>query len=204
MAVTLRDGDYQAIQRDLYWRLLSDNVSVDSRESAPLFVVAPGTYRLIVSHPEYGEKEVHGIVLNAAEPQDELVYLGQTGIDDSEENYHLNDNAEFDSDKEYQRRVADRAEEQRYGDMASELRDPNLLGPEAGVDQALETAQQNGLQSHPVLGQAAQFDGVAAKMNPNVAENVHAAEAQKDPELQPGAKPKLGRDSTPQFRPGGM
>lgn len=217
MAVNLAKGQYQLLADQLFWRLtqtyrpddaksetVAEPHSVTSRDANPLFVVPPGIYRLEVSHDALGDKVVENIQLLAGTLTDEVIYLGETQIDDSEENFHLNDEDAFNTEREYDRRLADRQAEAKYGDMAAEIRRPDILGPEAGFDQAQQMAAQTGLQSHPLVGNSPQFDGVDAKLNPNVSENVHAAEAQKDPELRPGAKPQLGNNNTPQFRPGGM
>lgn len=215
-AVNLAKGQYQVLTDKLHWTLeatyrpddekakLSQTTSQTSREARPLFVMPPGVYRLTVEHEELGEKLVENIQLIAGTLTDEVVYLGETQIDDSEENFHLNDDDSFNADREYDRRLADRQNEAKYGDMAAEMRQPNILGPEAGFDQAQQMAAQTGIQNHPLIGNSPQFDGVDAKLNPNISENVHAAEAQKDPELRPGAKPAPGRSNSPQFRPGGM
>lgn len=204
LAVTLKGGEYEQLAHGLHWCLENDAGCEKSQEPNPLFIVNPGVYQLTVTHPEYGEKVVTGIHLSAGITADEVVYLGQINVDDSEENYHLYDERDFNADREHQRRLADRAAEQHFAEITHELRDPHILEPQAGMEEASERVHQQGLQSHPLLGQAAQFDGVAPKLNAHVTENVHAAEAQKDPELRPGAQPKLSRSNTLQFRPGGM
>lgn len=215
-AVSLAKGQYHVLADKLHWKLEVTYRPDDeqdkrpqfntqtSRDARPLFVVPPGVYRLSVEHEELGDKLVENIQLIAGTLTDEVVYLGETQIDDSEENFHLNDDESFNVEREYDRRLADRQNESKYGDMAAEIRQPNILGPEAGFDQAQQMAAQSGIQSHPLIGNSPQFDGVDAKLNPNVSENVHAAEAQKDPELRPGAKPTPNPSNAPQFRPGGM
>lgn len=213
-AVSLAKGEYQVVTGQLVWRLLvtyrSDEKkaaqpeSFISHEDRPLFVLAPGVYRLEVSHAELGDKSVENIQVLAGTLTDEVIYLGATQIDDSEENFHLNDDEDFNVNQEYERRLADRQSESKYGDMAAEIRQPDILGPDAGFEQAQQVANESGMQSHPLLANSPQFDGVDAKLNPNTSENVHAAEAQKDPELRPGAQPQPGPSTAPQFRPGGM
>ncbi|MDF1654251.1 MAG: hypothetical protein P1U34_03980 [Coxiellaceae bacterium] len=216
-AVSLAKGQYTVLNQGLFWRLEATYLAEDkktkakplpeiftSRDAQPLFVVPPGVYRLTLEHDELGDKQVANIRLLAGTLTDEVIYLGEIDIDDSEENFHLNDNDEFDPNREYDRRLADRQSEAKYGDMAAEIRQPNILGEEAGFEQAAEMAAQSGIQSHPLIGDSPQFDGTDAKMNPVTDNNVHAAEAQKDPELRPGAKPQSQPRTSPQFRPGGM
>lgn len=213
-AVSLAKGEYQLLTEGLYWRItqeldakgqaLSQPRVETSRDARVLFVLVPGRYSVQVSHGELGDKTVDNIVLQAGSLTDEVIYLGATEIDDNEENFHLNDDEDFNVELEHERRLADRQVESKFGDLAAELRDPEILGPEAGFEQAQQVANQSGLQSHPLVGNSPQFDGVDAKLNPNTSENVHAAEAQKNPELRPGQEPAPAPSSSPNFRPSGM
>ena len=205
-AVTLKGGQYQVLTKDLHWRLRAQkhfskrkNLQeyFNSTQSRPLFVVPSGVYTVIVEHAEFGEKEVHNITLKENTFSDEIIYIGNVDIDDQEENYHLHGDDSFNVDREHDRRQRDRESQRKYGLAAAELRQPEIVGPEAGFGEAMGVAQQSGMQAHPLLSNSAQFDGVAAKMNPNLTENVHAAEAQVQPELRPGAKPQPGMSSAP-------
>ncbi len=217
-AVNLAKGQYTILTDKMYWQLESTYLAKDketpekkslpqkftSRDTQPLFVVPPGVYRLELQHDELGDKIVENIRLLAGTLTDEVIYLGEADIDDSEENFHLSEDEDFDPNREHDRRLADRQNEAKFGDMAAEIRQPNILGEEAGFEQAQEMAVQSGMQAHPLLSGSPQFDGTDAKMNPVTENNVHAAEAQKDPELAPGAKLQSKPRTSPEFRPGGM
>jgi hypothetical protein len=205
-AVTLKSGQYEVLTEGLHWRLRAtkqfskrknQKEHFNAVEARPCFVVPAGVYDLTLEHTALGTREVHRIVLQENTLTDEIVYLGSVDIDDSEENYHLNNDDDFNVDREHARRGQDREGQRKFGAAAEDLRQPEIVGPEAGFGEAQQVAQQSGMQSHPLLSNSAQFDGVAAKMNPNLTENVHAAEAQVEPSLQPGAKAQQQPSTAP-------
>lgn len=207
-AVTLKGGQYQVLTQGLHWRVRAQSQTSKSKnlqqhfnsvDAAPLFVVPEGIYDVIVSHTDLGDKEVQHIRLQKDSLTDEVIYLGSVDIDDQEENFHLGDDDDFNPDREYARRQQDRRGQAQYAQASNPLRAPDIVAPDAGFGEAQQVSQQSGMQAHPLLSQKAQFDGVAAKMNPNLTENVHAAEAQVDPSLQPGAKAQPGMSTAPRL-----
>ncbi len=209
--VTLKGGQYQQLVDQLHWRVRATKLNDNSRnvqeqfnatDASPLFVVSPGIYEVEVIHDELGDKTISNVVLKADTLTDEVVYLGHVDIDDQEENYHLNDQEDFNVHAEHGRRQMDRDDQAKFGLAANGLRAPEIIGPDAGFGQAQQVAAQSGMQAHPLLSNSAQFDGVAAKMNPDLTNNVHAAEAQVSPELRPGAQPTPGPSTAPTLRRG--
>ena len=199
-AYTWEQHDYQRINHELTWEITPQEIfnpatklatKQSSTDSQPTFTMAAGVYHLHVTSP-LGDKDIKDVVLHPGACINEVVYLGTIGIDDREENFDLSDDPNFDRSCEYLRRLDERDGQREFAQHADALRNPDILPPaQPGheYDQSLES--QNTLQAHPILSQAKQFDGVGMDANRDSSRNQHAAEAQLQPELAPGAQPVI-------------
>lgn len=202
-AVQLKNGQYHPIRSGLQWQLIHENLK--NAEKTPnispaadaSFEVMPGFYRLMVRH-QHQEKIIENIQLVAGKKTSQIIIFGEASELDSGENYYIHE-AAINAETEYERRQLERAGQRQYGLSASGLTQPH--------QQSAGMGQQNMLAAHPLLSQSAQFDGIAAKLNPAPIENPKAVEeaADKAPHLQPSPAPRLGPTPSPFAapRPGG-
>ena len=193
-------NDYQLITDNLHWsikatEIFSEHLHLkhidDNKQAQPEFHLSPGVYTLEVTC-DLGEKTIKDIVLHPGAIIDEVVYFGKIGIDDREENYDLSDDANFGRSSEYLRRLDERDGQRQFASHADALRNPDLSPPaEPGheYDQGVEANSQ--FKAHPILSKAKQFDGIGLDTNRDTSRNQHAAEAQLQPSLAPGAKPEM-------------
>ena len=203
MAVQLKDGQYHPIRSGLQWQLIHENLKNAektpniSTDADAFFEVMPGCYRLIVQY-HHQKKIIEKIQLVSQKKSSQMIIFGETSELESSESYY-NAEESVNVETEYERRQIERSGQRQYGLSASGLTQPHQHTAGAG--------QSMLLAAHPVLAQSAQFDGVAAKLNPLPNENPKAEEAaaEKAPHLQPSPSPRLGAAPSPFAapRPGG-
>ena len=197
-AYTWENGDYQAVRQNLVWDIraieaFSQHTAYPttdhSTQAQPIFNLCPGVYTLEVSC-DLGEHTVENVVLHPGAVIDEVVYFGKVGMDDGEESFDLSDDQAFDASSEYLRRLDEREGQRAFGTNADALRNPDILPPaEPGHEYDQSVEANSNFKSHPLLAQAQQFDGISRNMNADTSRSQHAAEAQLQPDLAPGAQP---------------
>lgn len=163
------------IRGGLEWRLKGPNQAYNSLEAQPTLDLPAGEYEISLIY----KNRTHELA---------TVKLAKNTLTDLV--FSLTDEVEFDAGQNFDRRVADRYEQERFGHAELPLHDPNAPKGEQGVQ----------FQGHPLLN-TAQFDGMEAKVNPQPSENEEASEKtlelilQKQNQLQnnPNSAPKLTR-----------
>lgn len=191
-AVEVTAGQFQVIEQGLLWELTKldqkDKLLPDSRieslEAKPLFEVFPAKYHLAVTF-ENRTVEIQSVQLDAGKIVDELIIFQQG--DAQAGDYHI-DPAEVNLDSEHVRRQLERDGQRKFGVAVEGLRSPDVAAAIQNMGGQLMDMGM-GVQAHPVLSQSAQFDGIAAKLTQDASQNQHAAEAQIQPDLKPGAQP---------------
>ena len=191
-AVEAREGQLQVIEQGLLWELTKldkkdqplEASRQESIEAKPLFEVYPGNYHLAVTF-ENRTIEIAKLKLEAGKIVDELIIFQQG--DSQVGDYHV-DPDEVNLHSEHERRQLERDGQRKFGVAVEGLRSPDIAAMlQENQGQLMDMGM--GVQAHPILSQSAQFDGVAAKLTQDASQNQHAAEAQIQPELRPGAQP---------------
>ncbi len=162
------------LREGLRWQLIPVQVTARaekeyvSEEAQPLFQVPQGNYAVLVTHGDR-EIKVEDIHLERNARTD-LVILIDLGERDKETNYYP-DEVEFDGLSEYERRSQDREDQRVYALSEGEIKDPYRQKNDSG----------NAIPAHPLLAEAAQFDGVGPENTPLPDQN---PDSEKNLELQ--------------------
>lgn len=168
-----RDGG--VIRSGLEWRLKGLNQEYTSQAAQPVLDLPAGEYAISLAY----KGKTHEF------PKAQLTKNTLTDL-----LYSLADEVDFDASQNFDRRSADRHDQERFGHAELPLHDPNAPKGDQGVQ----------FQGHPLLN-TAQFDGMEAKVNPQPSENEEASEKtlelilQQQNQLQnnPNSIPKLTR-----------
>lgn len=173
-ALAAREGG--VIRSGLEWRLKGPSQEYTSREAQPVLDLPAGEYAISLTY----KNRTHELA---------TVQLAKNTLTDLV--FSLADEVEFDTTQNFDRRLADRQAQERFGHAELPLHDPNApKGDQPGVQ----------FQGHPLLN-TAQFDGMEAKISPQPDKNEEASERtlehilQKQAALQnnPHSAPKLTR-----------
>lgn len=172
-ALAARDGG--VIRSGLEWRLKGSNQGYTSLEAQPVLDLPAGEYQV-------------GLVYKNRTYEFSSYRLAKNTLTDLV--FSLVDEVEFDTTQNFDRRLADRQAQERFGHAELPLHDPNAPKGDQGVH----------FQGHPLLN-TAQFDGMEAKISPQPDKNEEASEKtielvlQKQAALQnnPNSAPKLTR-----------
>ncbi len=181
------------IQHDLSWRvqrlgedaLPHTDAVYESDRAQVVFDIASGNYRIVAIY-QGEEIDCGEVVLKKNTLTDCVFIFNQAGEMGADGDYF----ADPDVDVEYERRKVERSEQSSFGPADLPVRDPNPISPEG---------QGEGFQSHPLLKNSAQFDGVEANMTVQPSENRQAVEMTLQNQLQNQARP----DMLPNPRAGG-
>ncbi len=170
-ALAARDGG--VIRSGLEWRLKGPNQAYTSLEAQPVLDLPAGEYEISLSY----KGRTHEL---------STVKLAQNTLTDLL--FSLADEVEFDTTQNFDRRLADRHDQERFGHAELPLHDPNTAKGDQGIQ----------FQGHPLLN-TAQFDGMEAKISPQPDKNEEASEKTLELILQHQNALKNNPNSTPKL-----
>lgn len=170
-ALAAREGG--VIRSGLEWRLKGSNQEHVSQVALPVLDLPAGDYAISLSY----KGKIHEL---------SRVSLAKNTLTDLL--FSLADEADFDSTQNFERRLADRQAQERFGHAELPLHAPNAPKGDQGVQ----------FQGHPLLN-TAQFDGMEAKVNPQPSENEEASEKTLELILQQQNQLRNNPNSTPKL-----
>lgn len=148
-----------------------------SDDASAHFQLPPGQYGLLATHQ--GKRcELQDLKLKASERSELVVMIPQQR---DPNNYYIENEDQFNSVTEYQRRGLERKGQHAYGKAADALAEP-VSREEAQARRGRTYGRQMGMKAHPLL-QKPQFDGMDPQVNPKPDEN-EGVQLQLQQELQ--------------------
>lgn len=170
------------IRSGLVWRLKGSNQEYTSQAAQPILDIPAGEYMISLTYT--GKIHELSTVTVAKNTLTDLLFTLADAGEYQPDGYH----AEFDATQNFERRLSDRQDQERFGHAELPLHDPNVPKGDQGVH----------FQDHPLLN-TAQFDGMEAKVNPQPSENEEASEKTLELILQHQNELKNNPNSTPKL-----